>query len=829
MPLIPYLLKLSISLSLVYLFYQLLLRRLTFYNNNRWYLLGYSLLSFVIPFINIAPFVENRNFSGAAVIRYIPAIENYTVTAGTLQQAARGHTLDSSDIILIVFLAGLFLMLGRLLIQFASLQRIKRKAVVINDADTVIYQVDENIIPFSFGNAIYVNKNQHSEKELEEIILHEYVHVKQRHTIDILVAEWLCIVNWYNPFAWLIRHAIRQNLEFIADNDVLKSGLDKKTYQYHLLKVVGATQYRIANSFNFSSLKKRIAMMNTLKSAKLHLVRFLFILPLIAVLLVAFRNKYEGIFKGHNGTVIINDVGIIIDISSKQPIAGVAVIDTVSGLSATTDGNGFYAMKIPVKGDTGSIYLKFIKKGYQDDFRGYTFPVSRMRSHGRIDVIGLVPPTVSPVTFLGVPSFHAYPDNPGYEDALRELQSAKRQSDDVELIMKLKKDHPEVSMFYTNEDKKKHIVIFQNGQVEKYGYRGSPAVADMEKKYGRLPDMWTDDTQGAGGKDYLAKWGLISAEAEKKFKTSNPDVYAIIFPGDSRVIAVPKNDKPRMYDMDNAAPEERPAFEKLYGSLTGIVPPASNDSRYKSSGSKTDTTKPTPLVIDGRKVTSVSLHRDDPMDDVHKDFFKKNPAVQLLHWGIEKNELDIYLAHNKIEKYDLQKDRQKVIAKYGSFPLPTAGSYGLGASPQMAKENSSANNVDIFANTDSSVGGYHSYQSLFSVKKTSPLIILDGKELPWRADINTIIDPNLIESINVLKGSSAVESYGEKGNNGVIIIKTKKPGNQGNNKLTDTTYKNKISVQNGMMGRQINGHPLYLVDGKVVGEDPHLVISQLWH
>jgi beta-lactamase regulating signal transducer with metallopeptidase domain len=94
------------------------------------------------------------------------------------------------------------------------------------------------------------------------------VHVRQKHTVDILLAELLTIVNWYNPFVWLIRYSIRQNLEFIADCEVLKKGLDKKSYQYHLLSVMGQVEYKLANNFNFSSLKKRIVMMNKLRSAR---------------------------------------------------------------------------------------------------------------------------------------------------------------------------------------------------------------------------------------------------------------------------------------------------------------------------------------------------------------------------------------------------------------------------------------------------------------------------------------------------------------------------------------------------------------------------------
>ena len=123
--------------------------------------------------------------------------------------------------------------------------------------------------------------------------MHEYVHVKQKHTVDILWSEFICIINWYNPFAWLMRHSIRQNLEFIADDSVITTGIDKKNYQYLLLKVIGNNQYSIAQKFNFSSLKKRIAMMNKMKSARVHLIKFLFLLPLIAVLLVAFKNNSD--------------------------------------------------------------------------------------------------------------------------------------------------------------------------------------------------------------------------------------------------------------------------------------------------------------------------------------------------------------------------------------------------------------------------------------------------------------------------------------------------------------------------------------------------------
>ncbi|HKO80524.1 MAG TPA: M56 family metallopeptidase, partial [Chitinophagaceae bacterium] len=288
MPLVViYLFKLSVSLAVMYLFYQLLLRRLTFYSHNRWYLVGYSLLCFFIPFINISSTLEKSETASYDILKLIPTVENFA--AGVSSAATPVSGLTIWDWLIIVLLTGTIIMLARLIIQFISFKKIKQKARLIADESVKFYQVNKNIIPFSFGNSIFINQELHTEAELKEIIRHEFVHVKQRHTIDIIWAEVLCILNWYNPFAWLIRKSIRQNLEFIADNRVLANGMDKKQYQYLLLKVIGNNHFRVANQFNFSSLKKRIVMMNKMGSAKVHLIRFLFVLPLMAVLLLAFR------------------------------------------------------------------------------------------------------------------------------------------------------------------------------------------------------------------------------------------------------------------------------------------------------------------------------------------------------------------------------------------------------------------------------------------------------------------------------------------------------------------------------------------------------------
>jgi TonB-dependent SusC/RagA subfamily outer membrane receptor len=569
---ILYILKLSLSLTILWLFYFAILRPLTFYSWNRWYLIGYSLLSFFIPLIDIGRILTGADAARQPLyIAFVPVIGNYTPA---IVQSSRQASLPNTwDIALLLLAAGAALLLTRTLIRWRSLAKVRREARLISDTDIRIYQVDKEIMPFSFGRSIYINSRLHTEQEWEQIVLHEYVHIRQRHTVDILLSELLCILNWYNPFAWAIRHSIRQNLEFIADQKVLDSGVDKKGYQYHLLKVLGQPQYRLANNFNFSSLKKRISMMNKIRSARLHLLRFLFLLPLLTVTLLAFRGRYPDILHRKTGPFYVNAAGIIIGIPSKKPMANVAVREKSTGLQTTTDANGYFKLKIPVTPDTVRIRLDFSKQGFESTHVEQLW-YSLKESTGIVE-IGFLEEPGNPHNsiFMAVPDLSGHPPaDPGYGDAELRLKKVLQENVEMNRFMETRKSHPEVSLFYVTESKQRRLVIHTDGSVERYGYPGSPGFDEMERKYGPLPwYMKTHDHPVNAG--YLDRWAAISAQAEKEFRPTGGNPKAILFPGDSRVIAVSESGESRMYDMDNTNdPKERLGFEQLYGKLPPCVP-----------------------------------------------------------------------------------------------------------------------------------------------------------------------------------------------------------------------------------------------------------------
>jgi hypothetical protein len=358
-----YLIKLSISLALVALFYKLVLRRHTFYTWNRWYLLGYAALSFFIPLVDLSYEVPPEVWTQSTLVQAVPRVPELPNSAPVYYEPTGtvAAPLQFGDYLLMLIGLGCLLMTVRFVIPWIAYLRIRRNATLVDmDYDVAVFHSDKDIVPFSFGKNIFFNPGKHTPEELRDIILHELVHVRQKHTLDVLFAELLCILNWYNPFAWMIRHAIRQNLEFIADREVIEQGIDTKEYQYLLLKVVGYTDFRVASPFNLSPLKQRILMMNRSKTARIQLGRFLFVLPLLLVVLISFSSSTSWIeptflakSKFKNGNIVrftpgkktLHLAGLLLDDVSGRPISDFQMVVTLNDVRAgtiTSDEQGFY-------------------------------------------------------------------------------------------------------------------------------------------------------------------------------------------------------------------------------------------------------------------------------------------------------------------------------------------------------------------------------------------------------------------------------------------------------------------------------------------------------
>jgi TonB-dependent SusC/RagA subfamily outer membrane receptor len=261
-----YLLKANIALTMFFLAYRFGLRRLTFYTLNRLFLLIGIAFSSLFPFIPIDAFVNKHEVIAGTVLTYIPDFSAW-------QAPAPAFTVWTA--LVYVFWTGVSVMTIRFGIQLFSLWKIHRLSKRGKIDDIPVQLLQQPVNPFSFFRHIYINPSLHQPEELPAILHHEKVHVQQWHTADALLGEVNNIFYWFNPGAWLMKTAIRENLEFITDRYLLRQGVDKTSYQYNLIKVSGIPYATaIANNFNFSHLKKRIIMMNSKRSSHYQLLRY---------------------------------------------------------------------------------------------------------------------------------------------------------------------------------------------------------------------------------------------------------------------------------------------------------------------------------------------------------------------------------------------------------------------------------------------------------------------------------------------------------------------------------------------------------------------------
>lgn len=279
-----YLLQVNVGLILFYALYKLVCTRDTFFRSRRFILIVSLVLPFILPFIDVREWLESRDrMIMLTHFDYSAVLPEIVVGSEAAETGNRVFVL--SEWIGYLYLAGVVVLLVRLVVQAFSLYRliVRMPEKEINGVRVKCLNAPSG--PFSFFRWIFMNPAAVKEDEISEILTHEMAHVRQHHSVDVLLAEMVSICCWMNPFAWLLKREVRLNLEFLADRKVMEAGFATKSYQYHLLGLAYNHKYGLSNNFNFSHLKQRIIMMNKKKSnAAGHIKYALFVLPAFALL-----------------------------------------------------------------------------------------------------------------------------------------------------------------------------------------------------------------------------------------------------------------------------------------------------------------------------------------------------------------------------------------------------------------------------------------------------------------------------------------------------------------------------------------------------------------
>ncbi|RNI31247.1 M56 family metallopeptidase [Rufibacter latericius] len=449
--LLLYLLQVNVGLILFYGTYRLVLRQTTFYHLNRLFLGSGLVLSSLLPLVDLTLLFKEKR-------QLYQALQSFTPTWPVPQATApEEQGFDFWLIPVALFWLGAGVMVLRFLVQMASLYRIHRLSEVGSYEGIGYRRVQASLAPFSFGKAIYFNPTLHPEKDWLPILQHEQTHVRQWHTLDIMLMEITTLFNWFNPVVWFLRKALKQNLEFLTDQQTLHAGIDRKQYQFSLLQTTGAAPLSFTSAFSYPSLKHRIMMMNKTPSGKVQRIRFLVVVPLLL----------SGLLACHG------IAGSSAELGEMLPEE-----NSLSALPFQNQYDAFLERNPTVQRITWSnqaIQVQ-LKSGIKEQYPSTPEGIAEAeKKYGTLPV----PPPPPPV-----PAAPAAPPAPPLAPESALAPPPPPPPFNMELTQEFHKRNPTIEGLSIGEES--IYVIFKSGDVESFDLTPT-GIAAFEKKYGKLP------------------------------------------------------------------------------------------------------------------------------------------------------------------------------------------------------------------------------------------------------------------------------------------------------------------------------------------------------
>jgi TonB family protein len=243
------------------------------------------------------------------VTPYVNLLSSVTIYGASLSQSAEQFVLTYS-LLGYIYLVGVMILLGILVLRIYQIVRLVAKNRIVPEGKMKLVFLEQESSPFSFLNYIFVSNNLQNTPGWEKMLEHEKQHIHQGHTFDVLVLEFVAVFQWFNPFFWMFRRALRENHEFLADQAVISQGTAPSWYKQILINQYVGDQIVLANNFNSSLIKNRIQMISKIKSTKIANVKVLLGIVLAASLIAVFAceqkqsEKVEIIPAGKTITII---------------------------------------------------------------------------------------------------------------------------------------------------------------------------------------------------------------------------------------------------------------------------------------------------------------------------------------------------------------------------------------------------------------------------------------------------------------------------------------------------------------------------------------------
>ena len=371
-----YMIKSSFCLTVLYLFFRLLMSKETFHLFNRVALISLLVLSSVLPAIQVLLFQPGETAVRLSLDDLLLMNQGATIADGPMSAG-----IPWQSILLLIYILGVVVFLLRqcwVLIQMLLLLR--KGTCVSEDKGIKLLVYDYEISPFSWMNHIVMSRKDWQENG-KAIIAHETAHIQKHHSLDILVVDFCIILQWFNPVVWLLKRELQNIHEYEADEEVINQGINAREYQLLLIKkAVGSRRFSIANSFNHTSLKKRITMMCKRKSNPWARLKYIYVLPLAALAVSAFAspeisNELSEISKSK-----VNDLAEIVKVFADKNDVSNESLGNGGQMTAPQDTLVFEVVEVPPRFPGGDVKLMEYLS------RTVRYPVEAQKKHvqGRV-------------------------------------------------------------------------------------------------------------------------------------------------------------------------------------------------------------------------------------------------------------------------------------------------------------------------------------------------------------------------------------------------------------------------------------------------------------
>ncbi|WP_321348242.1 TonB-dependent receptor plug domain-containing protein [uncultured Draconibacterium sp.] len=755
---ILYIGKAALALGAFYLAYLALFQHQKHFFFNRIYLPVSFLVSFLIPLITFTK------------VNYIQPIPAATSTGfAYLPEAAVASepqfNFEWYHYLLGIYALGIVVFMLNLLIGHLKAMNIIRFSRLKELFGAQVNLTKKDVHPFSFFSRIVLSERTLKNPDLKMIVDHEMIHVRERHTLDILFAELLFLFQWFNPFAWLTRDAMRNNLEYLTDHQVAQNH-NAEAYQ---LAMVGLAHKKgvapFLTALNGSQLKNRIIMMKKKTENRYSLMKQLVVLPLLAILVMGLSNKEvkTEIVQEAAQSVQITDVtqliyhqislsGIVTD-ENGNLIGGVEIYSQNGNLVAQTGENG----KFRISPEDNEKSFIVAKEGYRSTEIKNDTGKSKEQLLIQLDRIEKSPKgkvISGKITNEGGDGLPAVAvlvkgTNIGTISDVHGNYEIKTDENNTLLFSMVGHERKEVAIDGKTE---LNVQLKSDGsetpeQVKVIGYGKMNEVPRVDLlANSENPPLYIVDGKEFKNIDWLESdeietIDVLKGESAKilyKEKGKN-GVIAIT----TKAAAKDKTDEVKVIGYGEQKTKNDP-LERVRVHISGN----SEDPLYIVDG------KPIADInsIDPNDIESVSVLKGEQATALYGSVGGKNGVVIVTTKEAAKAKMEDAVV--LIEGIPYDGDINDIDPETIESMEVLKGESATERFGPVAKDG--AVSIKLKGSTD--FGG------------KSPLIILDGEK--YTGDMDDI-DPNDIESITVLKDASAIETYGEDAKDGVILINTK--------------------------------------------------------